>query len=279
MRLFSTFLAAGALAVSAGFAQAQDNTAATVVATVDGVEITLGQMVMTRNQLPDQYQSLPDDVLWQGVLDQLVQQQLLAAQSHETTRVRIAMENQRRALLAGEAIEALTGNVVTEEALQAAYDARFANAEPEPEYNASHILVDTEEAAQAVIDRLNAGEDFAAVAQDASTGPSGPSGGELGWFGIGTMIPEFENAVAAMSVGDISAPVQTQFGWHVIRLNDFRIKAQPTIDELRDELTAQIQQTALEDELTRLNDQAAVTLPAEGAFDPAILKDTTILQE
>jgi peptidyl-prolyl cis-trans isomerase C len=279
MRQFSTFLAAGAFAVSAGLAHAEDQTAATVVATVDGVEITLGQMVMTRAQLPEQYRSLPDDVLWQGILDQLVQQQLLAAQSHETTRVRVAMENEHRALLAGEAIEALTANAVSEDTLQAAYDARFATAEPEPEYNASHILVDTEEAAQAIIERLNAGEDFATVAQEASTGPSGPSGGELGWFGLGMMVPEFETAVTGMSVGDISAPVQTQFGWHVIRLNDFRLKAAPTLDELRGELAAQIQQTALEEELARLQEQAEVTLPAEGAFDPAILKNFTLLQE
>lgn len=280
MRHFSTFFAASALAVTASLGTAQDATTSTVVATVDGVEITLGQMVMTRAQLPEQYQSLPDDVLWQGILDQLVQQQLLAAQvTVAPPRVLVALENENRALLAGEAIESLAASAVSDEAIQAAYDARFTEAAPEPEYNAAHILVETEDAARAVIDRLNAGEDFATVAQEASTGPSGPSGGDLGWFGIGMMVPEFETAVVGMEVGDISDPVQTQFGWHVIKLNDFRLKEAPTLDELRQELTAQVQQQALEAELARLAAEADVVLPAAGDFDPAILQDLSIFQE
>ncbi len=280
MRQFSHILVAGAFALSAGIAAAQDVGPETVVATVDGSEITLGQMVMTRAQLPEQYQSLPDEVLWQGILDQLVQQQLLAANGgSETLRVRIALENERRALLAGEAIEALTAAAVTEEALQAAYDARFATAEPEPEYNASHILVESEEAARAIIDRLNGGEDFATVAQEASTGPSGPSGGELGWFGMGMMVPEFETAVVGMEVGQISEPVQTQFGWHVIKLNDFRLKAAATLDELRQELTAQVQQEAIEAELARLAEGAEVNFSDAALFNPAMLRDISIIQE
>ena len=78
---------------------------------------------------------------------------------------------------------------------------------------------DGDDEAKAIVEELKGGADFAATAREKSTGPSGPGGGSLGWFGAGAMVPEFETAVAAMEAGDISDPVQTQFGWHVIKLN------------------------------------------------------------
>lgn len=278
MRKTATILAAGLIVASFAPANAQDADANTVVASVDGVDITLGQMIITRSQLPQQYQQLSDDILWEGILDQLVQQQLLAAQMPDLpNRVRMALENEQRSLLAGEVITDLTDAAVTEEALQAAYEARFASAGAETEFNASHILVETEEEALAVIERLNNGADFADTAREISTGPSGPSGGELGWFGIGMMVPEFEVAVTELGVAEISRPVQTQFGWHVIRLNDSRLKETPTLDDVRDELIAQVQQEAITNALDSLAAAADIQRPEEGAFDPALLQNVELL--
>lgn len=276
----ATKLAAGLVAFTVAAAAAQDASRDTVIATVNGVDITLGEMIVTRAQLPSQYQQLPDDVLWEGVLDQLVQQQLLAAQLGEpTAQIALLLATQKRSLMAAEVIDRLTNQAITDEALEAAYNARFANAAAEEEYSAAHILVDTREEAEAVVARLNDGADFAETAKEISTGPSGPNGGDLGWFGIGMMVPEFETAVIALEVGQISEPVQTQFGWHVIILNDKRQKEAPTLDQVRDELAAQIQQEAIAKALEDLIAAAAITRPEPGAFDPAILKNIDLLTE
>lgn len=276
----ATKLAAGLVAFTVTAAAAQDAGRDTVIATVNGVDITLGEMIVTRAQLPSQYQQLPDDVLWEGVLDQLVQQQLLAAQLGEpTAQIALLLATQKRSLMAAEVIDRLTNQAITDEALEAAYNARFANAAAEEEYSAAHILVDTREEAEAVVARLNDGADFAETAKEISTGPSGPNGGDLGWFGIGMMVPEFETAVIALEVGQISEPVQTQFGWHVIILNDKRQKEAPTLDQVRDELAAQIQQEAIAKALEDLIAAAAITRPEPGAFDPAILKNIDLLTE
>ena len=276
----ATKLAAGIVAFTVTAAAAQDAGRDTVIATVNGVDITLGEMIVTRAQLPSQYQQLPDDVLWEGVLDQLVQQQLLAAQLGEpTAQIALLLATQKRSLMAAEVIDRLTNQAITDEALEAAYNARFANAAAEEEYSAAHILVDTRVEAEAVIARLEGGADFAETAREISTGPSGPNGGDLGWFGIGMMVSEFEVAVIALEVGQISEPVQTQFGWHVIILNGKRQKEAPTLDQVRDELAAQIQQEVIAKALEDLTSSAAITRPEPGDFDPAILENIDLLTE
>lgn len=258
---------------------AQDATADTVVATVGDVEITLGEMIITRAQLPQQYQQLPASVLFQGVLDQLIEQQLLADSLAEVPgRVEYALRNERRTLLAGEIINEVTSSAASEEALQEAYEARFADSDPKTEYNASHLLVETEEEALAARTRIEEDEAFEAVARDVSTGPTGPNGGNLGWFGAGQMVTEFEDAVMNMDVGDLAGPVQTQFGWHVIKLNEKRIADVPPLDDLRRELTAELQEGAIQTKLEELREAADVVTPEEGAFDPEILTDLSLLE-
>jgi peptidyl-prolyl cis-trans isomerase C len=274
----ATLLASGLLAIAGAAAFAEGETMDTVVATVDGHEITLGQMIITRAQLPAQYQQLPDDVLFKGILDQLIQQQLLADQVEGMPkRVAAALANEERSMLAGEAIDDLAKVAVTDEAIQADYAAMFADAAPETEYNASHILVATEEEINAAKARIDAGEDFAAVATEISTDTSGPGGGSLGWFGKGMMVPEFENAVIALEPGQVSEPVQTQFGWHLVKLNETREKEQPSLDELRGEIVAKLEEQAIQAALAELESAASVTRPEEGAFDPALIKNMDLL--
>ncbi len=180
-----TKLAASALALSLSLpAMAQDApTADTVVATVNGEEITLGHMIVTRASLPEQYHQLPATVLWEGMLDQLIQQSVLANSegTTESKGIQLSLENERRAMLAAEAITKIAEGSVDEAAIQAAYEENFANAEMGQEFNASHILVETEEEAQAIAEELRGGADFATLAKEKSTGPSGPNGGR--WAG------------------------------------------------------------------------------------------------
>lgn len=274
-----TFLGSAALSFTlATGAMAQDVTADTVVARVGETEITMGEVIIARAQLPQQYDQFPTAVLLDGVIDQLIQQQLLAdALETVPSRIDLALQNERRAMLAGEVITAITETAVTEETLQAAYDARFADAEDTSEFNASHLLVETEEEAIAAKARIDDGAEFADVARDVSTGPTGPNGGNLGWFGAGAMVPEFENAIMALDVGGVTDPFQTQFGWHVAKLNEMRVQARPSLDELRRELTGQLQEEAVTARLEELSAAQDVVKPAEGDFDPEIINNLDLL--
>ncbi len=252
----------------------------TVMATVGETEITLGHMLVLRGTLPEQYNQIPPDVLFRGVLDQLVQQELLS-QSHEGALSRVAqlrLDNEQRAIAASEVIGEITGEAVTDEALQAAYDSEYTGAAEETEYRASHILVETEEEAQALVEEIAGGANFAALAQEHSTGPSGPSGGELGWFGAGVMVPEFSEAVTALDVGEVSDPVKTQFGWHVIKLNETRAKEKPALADVRDELADTLRRQALDAHVAQLEANSAVDRSGSDGMDPALINRFDLLE-
>ncbi len=235
-------------------------------------------MIVLKQRLPAQYQSLPPEILFEGILDQLVQQTILGEQSGGLSPGSVAtLENEERALMASEVMQRISSEATTDEALRSVYDEIYGGAEPETEYNASHILVATEDEAMALIEALDNGDDFATLAQENSTGPSGPNGGQLGWFGLGAMVPPFEAAVVAMEAETISDPVQTQFGWHVIRLNETRLKDAPTLDQVRAELVEQIQREAIEARVAELSKGAEIERKTAAEIDPALLDDLSLL--
>ncbi len=251
----------------------------TVVATVNGTEITLGHMLVLRQRLPQQYQQLSPDVLFDGILDQLVQQTLLGDQIKTLSDTsQITLDNELRALKAAEEIGRVIDEAVTDEALQEAYNRLYGETEPETEYNASHILVETEEEAAALVTELEGGADFAELAKEKSTGPSGPRGGELGWFGKGAMVAPFEEAVVAMEAGTTSAPTQTEFGWHVIRLNETRIKDAPPLEQVRGQLQEEVQGAAIQARIADLTEAAEVTRMTVEEIDPTLLNDPSLLE-
>ncbi len=277
-----TFLAPLALAACLALpVAAQDApTRDTVVATVNGTDITLGHMIVARATLPEQYQQLPDEVLFTGILDQLIQQTALADtfDGELPARATLSLENERRSITAGEVVEGIMANAVSPEELQAAYDAQYSNVEAEPEFNASHILVETKEEADAIKADLDGGADFAATAREKSTGPSGPGGGSLGWFGKGMMVPAFEEAVTLLKAGEISEPVETQFGWHVIILNETRSTAAPELETVREELEMQVRQTKVQASIEEVTAAADVDKTASESIDPSVLKNTDWLE-
>lgn len=244
-----------------------------VVATVNGTEITMGHMMLVYDSLPDQYKSLGADQLYEGILDQLVQQTILEQKfGADTRRVTLAIENDRRLMKAGAVIDEVAQAASTEEEIAKAYAAQYGNFEGGDEYDASHILVETEEAAKDLITKLQEGADFATLAKEHSTGPSGPNGGSLGWFGKGMMVPEFEAAVTTLEKGAFSAePVKTQFGWHVIILNDTRKQAAPTLDEVRGELVDGLQRQAVEAFVSGIEETAKITKTPLDQIDPNLV--------
>lgn len=252
----------------------------TVVANVNGDEITLGHVIASVAALPPNYAEVEDDVLYEFVIEQLIQQQLLAQQQDDLNRLnQLGLENEGRSMRAVQTVNALLGDVVNEESIQAAYDAEFGNFEGEDEFDASHILVATEEEAKEIKTLLDDGGDFAETAKEKSTGPSGPNGGSLGWFGKGQMVPEFENAVVALEKGQISDPVQTQFGWHLIILNDTRKSEAPELDAVREQLAQSLQQDAIQAKIDELTQQSQIERPALDGVGPEVIRQIDLIQE
>ena len=252
----------------------------TVVATVNGQDITIGHMIVARATLPEQYQQLPDDVLFAGILDQLIQQSAIADTftGDLPPRVTLSLDNERRSLTAGEVIENVMAEPLDEATVQAAYDEQYTNQDAGEEFNASHILVDTEEEAKAIKQSLDDGADFAELAREKSTGPSGPGGGSLGWFGAGMMVPTFETAVMALEPGQVSDPVETQFGWHVIKLNETRKAEAPALEDVREELELQVRQTMVQQKIEELTAAADVDRSGAEGIDPSVLKNIDWLE-
>lgn len=258
-------------------AHAEGETADTVVASVNGTDITLGQVVALSQQLPDEYQQLADDVLFKAIVDQLIQQETLAqtVEGKLTRRDELNLQNQRLAYLAGNILQGVVSTAVTEEAIKAAYDARIAAMPPATEYHAAHILVADEAKAKDLKAQIDGGADFAELAKANSTDGSASNGGDLGWFGVGMMVKPFEDAVVAMKPGEVSAPVQTQFGWHLIKLDETRPAVPPTMDDLRPEVTQELQRKAVDDYVAKISADAKIT--RVDGIDPKLLRDQNLL--
>ena len=275
------FIATSTLAVfMATTAIAQDTpTAETVVASVNGKDITVGHVIALASRLPERFRQLPDADLYKGVLDQLIQQTTLSTGVDVNQKaIQLAIENETRALLASETLTKVEEAATTEELIEKAYVDQYTDAKGEEEYRAAHILVKTEEEAKELVTTLEGGADFAELAKEKSTGPSGPRGGDLGWFGLGQMVPEFEQAIVALEPGTISAPVKTQFGWHVMKLNEKREKPKPALVEVRSQLIDDMKTKAVSNHLEKLELTADVQR-AEVEIDPSIIRNTDLLND
>ncbi|WP_339108511.1 peptidylprolyl isomerase [Thioclava sp. GXIMD4216] len=255
----------------------KDVNADTVVATVNGKDITVGQMQIVRDSLPPQYLQLDDATLFKGILDQLVQQTALSeiGEGRKTKRDDVALEVQRRAYLAGSMLEYTANRAASDDAVQKAYAAKYNADNPVTEYHAAHIIVPTEEKAKEIKKKLDDDADFAELAKANSQDGAAENGGDLGWFSLDAMVQPFADAVAKMKDGEVSDPVQTEYGWHIIKREGTRIADAPKIDDVRAELEDDLRQKAVEDRVKETVDAADVKR-MDGDIDPAILKNDTL---
>ena len=157
-------------------------------------------------------------------------------------------------------------NGVSDDAAKKIFDEKIGSVKPEQEIHARHILVSTEDEAKKVAERLKNGEDFATVAKEVSK-DTNAEGGDLGFFTRGQMLKPFEDAAFALDVGQISAPVQTQFGWHIIKVEEKRDQKLPTFDQVKEAIKAQLVQQKAQEVVTGLRDAAKIEV-----IDPEIKK-------
>jgi peptidyl-prolyl cis-trans isomerase C len=228
-----------------------------VVATVDGAPVHRAEVEAAARSLPDQMRQMPMQMLYGVLLDRVIDFRLLANEAErqkvgDDPAVGPALAQARAAVLREFLVQREIEEGLTEEKLRARYEEKKAEEGfVREEVHARHILVPTEDEAKAVIEELQGGADFAEVAEQRSTGPSGPAGGDLGFISREQVVPEFADAAFALNAGETSqAPVQTQFGWHVIDVVERR-NVEPTYDEtapqLRQELAREIVTALVED--------------------------------
>ena len=237
-----------ATAMMQSFAFAQEPVS---VGTLNGETIYLDEVMQIAEQLPEEYRRQPLDTYFDQLVDDVINTRLAAnaaiadgLQNEELIIEAIRIATDR--ILAEAYMASEVRKDVDDAAIQAAYDRFVADSDSREEISARHILVNSEEEALGLIAKLKEGADFGELAKEFSTGPSGPKGGDLGYFGRGQMVPDFEAAAFNLEIGTFSSkPVRTQFGWHVIKLEDKRIAAPASLDEMRGQIANSLSQQAL----------------------------------
>jgi peptidyl-prolyl cis-trans isomerase C len=228
-----------------------------VIATVDGTPVHRAEIEAAARTLPEQMRQMPMQMLYDTLLDRVIDFRLLSNAAEEQGMgddpgVENALAQARAAVLRDFLIQQAIEEGTSEEQLHALYDEKKAvDGFAHEEVHARHILVASEDEAKAVIEELEGGADFAELAKERSTGPSGPSGGDLGFISREQVVPEFAEAAFALQAGESSTePVQTQFGWHVIDVVE-RKQVEPSFTEmepqLRQDLAREIVTALVED--------------------------------
>jgi peptidyl-prolyl cis-trans isomerase C len=235
-----------------------------VIATVNGTPLTQSVLdvysAMRNSQNTNPEGSNPEAVLNELISLELMRQESISKGLNALPMVVAALDQQERTALAGAAIkDFMNNNPVSDEAAQELYDTQVGK--PGKEFNARHILVETEDEAKAIIAQLDKGADFSELAKEKSTGPSGSSGGKLGWFGAGQMVAPFSEAAAKLNKGEYTKePVQTQFGWHVIILDDTRESTPPPFEDVKDRLKMLLANQQLQKHVEELKNSATIEI-------------------
>ena len=242
MRTF--FLCVALVACIPVAAAAEQRPEPRTLVTIDGTPITEMHFAVYSNLQATGQAASPQESV--AVLNKLVNLAILASQARseglaDNPEVAAALEIAEIEVLAQAALRNhITTHPITDEELNEAFAARYSS-EARTEYKARHILVENEEQARDLIRSLEAGEDFAALAKANSSGPSGPNGGDLGLFEAGQMVAPFSEATQKLDKGQFTKdPVQTQFGWHVILLEDRREADPVALEDVKEQLLAEL---------------------------------------
>jgi len=241
-------------------AKAEDNT----VAIVNGVSLTKNEFesyVVMRTKQQNQPGSLNENqrkaLLEEYINRELIYQDAIANQLDKVPGIAEEIENQRRNILASYSVRRIISQPPSNEAMRKAYQDQYSSITRE--YNAKHILVASENEAMEIIAILDKGGDFGKLAAEKSLDTSGQEGGDLGWFALDQMVKPFGDATAALKKGEYTkTPVQTEFGWHVIKLENIREVNPPEFDQVREQLRNILQNQMISDYVARLREKGKI---------------------
>jgi peptidyl-prolyl cis-trans isomerase C len=259
------------VAAFAGFAPLSALADDVVVARVNGVDIKQSDLDFAATEVGPKLSNLPEPDRRRVLLQFIIENELMAGAGQndnldkDASFEARAKYHQRRALRDAFFDAKITG-AVTDADAKKIYDEKIGQVKPEQELHARHILVATEDEAKEVAERLKKGEDFATLAKEKSK-DANAEGGDLGFFTRGQMLKPFEDAAFALEVGQISEPVQTQFGWHLIKVEEKRDQPLPTFDQVKAAIIAQLVQQKAQQVVTGLRDSAKIEV-----IDPALKK-------
>ncbi|MEZ0278860.1 MAG: peptidylprolyl isomerase [Methylibium sp.] len=243
----------------------------TVVARVNGVDIKQSDLDFAASEVGPRVSNYVPADRRRVLLQYVIENELMAGAGeqgklNETPNFSDRLKYHQRRALRDAYFESSIRNAVPEADAKKVYEEKIKEIKPEQEVRARHILVDTEDDAKAILERLNKGEDFATLAKEKSK-DSNAEGGDLGFFTRGQMLKPFEDAAFALDVGKISDPVQTQFGWHVIKVEEKRDQALPSFDQVKEAIIAQLVQQKAQEVVTGLRDAANIEI-----VDPELKK-------
>jgi peptidyl-prolyl cis-trans isomerase C len=242
-----------------------------VIARVNDVDIKQSDLDFAATEVGPRIASLPTLDRKRVLLQYVIENELMAGAGQKDSLDKTesfpgrAAYHQRRALRDA-FFDAKISDAVTEADAKKIFDEKIAELKPEQEIRARHILVATVEEVKEVAERLKKGEDFAALAKEKSKDASA-EGGDLGFFAKGQMVKPFEDAAFALEVGEISEPVQTQFGWHIIKVEEKRDQPLPTFDQVKEAIIVQLIQAKAQEVVTGLRDAAKIEV-----VDPELKK-------
>ena len=226
---------------------------------VNGKVIKFGSAIIAFSKIQQSNINFDQKTIFSQIVQQLVNEELLSQKIEKENQLTLlALEHEKRSAKAAQMVSKILKNFPSDELVSSAYQNLTDQLKGSLEYNASHILVNEEDQAKNILKDLNEGKDFADLAKKHSVGPTAKNGGNLNWFDLNTMVPEFSTALMVLSEGDVSQPVKTKFGWHVIKLNETREKKIPSLEMVRPQLVQNLRQRKINDYLNSLNQNSEI---------------------
>tara|TARA_A100001011_G_scaffold264216_1_gene272855 strand:- start:98 stop:964 length:867 start_codon:yes stop_codon:yes gene_type:complete len=245
---------------------------------VNGKIIKFGSAIIAFSKIRQSNRDFDQKTVFSQVVQQLVNEELLSQKiDKENQLTLLALEHEKRSAKAAQMVSKILKNFPNDELLNSAYQNLTEQLKNALEYNASHILVKEEDQAKTILADLKNGKAFEEMAKEHSIGPTGKNGGKLDWFDLNNMVPEFSTALMVLSEGDISQPVKTKFGWHLIKLNKTREKQLPEFKDVKLQLIQNLRQKKINDYLNSLTENSQIEFVGKD-IEPNEIANTKLLE-
>ena len=246
---------------------------------VNGKIIKFGSAIIAFSKLQQRNVNFDESTIFSQIVQQLVNEELLSQKIDKENRLTLlALEHEKRSAKAAQMVSKILKNFPNDELVNSAYKNLINELKGSLEYNASHILLKDEDQAKTIRKDIDNGKNFEALAKEHSIGPTGKNGGNLNWFDLANMVPEFSTALMVLSEGDVSQPVQTKFGWHIIKLNETREKKIPEFKRIEAQLRQNLRQKKINDYLKSLSENSEINFVGEN-INPNEITNIQLLEK
>ncbi len=246
---------------------------------INGKTIKFGSAIIAFSKIQQSNIKFDKETIFSQIIQQLVNEELLSQKIDKENKLTLlALEHEKRSAKAAQMVSKILKNFPNDELVNSAYINLTDQFKGALEYNASHILVKEEEQAKTILADFKGGRAFEDLAKEHSIGPTGKKGGSLDWFDLSSMVPEFATALMVLSEGDVSQPVKTKFGWHLVKLNKTREKKIPALEEVRAQIVQNLRQKKINDYLNSLTGNSEIKFLGKD-INPNEITNIKLLEE